>query len=35
MSTGLTNGVIFLRPLDLRDAADHLAGEDDEMARWL
>jgi len=35
MWTVLTDGVIFLRPLDLRDAADHLAGEDDEMARWL
>jgi len=31
----LTDGVIFLRPLTAEDAADHLAGEDDEMARWL
>ena len=31
----LTDGVIFLRPLDLEDAADHLAGEDDEMAKWV
>ena len=28
---------LSLRPLELQDAADHLAGEDDEMAmaRWL
>ena len=31
----LTDGVIFLRPLHLGDAADHLAGEDEEIARWL
>jgi RimJ/RimL family protein N-acetyltransferase len=31
----LTDGVIFLRPLTPKDAADHLAGEDDEMAKWL
>ncbi len=31
----LTNGVIFLRPLTPEDAADHLAGEDDEMAKWV
>jgi len=31
----LTDGVIFLRPLQLGDAADHLAGEDEEMAKWL
>ena len=30
----LTDGVIFLRPLDAEDAADHLAGEDEEMAKW-
>jgi len=31
----LTDGVIFLRPLHLEDAVDHLAGEDEEMAKWL
>jgi RimJ/RimL family protein N-acetyltransferase len=31
----LTDGVIFLRPLHPEDAVDHLAGEDDEMAKWL
>jgi RimJ/RimL family protein N-acetyltransferase len=31
----LTDGVLFLRPLTAEDAPDHLAGEDDEMARWL
>jgi len=31
----LTDGVIFLRPLNAEDAADHLAGEDEEMAKWL
>lgn len=31
----LTDGVIFLRPLIPEDAADHLAGEDDELARWV
>ena len=31
----LTDGVIFLRPQRPEDAADHLAGEDDEMAKWL
>lgn len=31
----LTDGVIFLRPLDAEDAADHLAGEDEEMAKWV
>jgi RimJ/RimL family protein N-acetyltransferase len=30
----LTDGVIFLRPLTERDA-DHLAGEDEEMAKWV
>ena len=35
MLTALTDGAIFLRPLELHDAADHLSGEDDEMARWL
>jgi len=32
---GLTDGVIFLRPQTVEDAADHLAGEDEEMARWV
>ncbi|MGC2743703.1 MAG: GNAT family N-acetyltransferase [Candidatus Angelobacter sp.] len=32
---GLTDGVIFLRPLTAEDAADHLAGEDAEMAKWV
>ncbi|HEY2117327.1 MAG TPA: GNAT family protein [Candidatus Angelobacter sp.] len=32
---GLTDGVIFLRPQSAEDAADHLAGEDEEMAKWL
>ena len=27
--------MIFLRPLRAEDAADHLAGEDSEMAKWL
>gem|GEM_PF-489674 len=31
----LTDGVIVLRPLTMDDAPDHLAGEDDEMAKWL
>ena len=31
----LSDGVIFLRPLSAEDAADHLAGEDDEMAKWV
>jgi RimJ/RimL family protein N-acetyltransferase len=31
----LTDGVIFLRPLSAEDAADHLAGEDEEMAKWV
>jgi len=31
----LTDGTIFLRPLTPDDAADHLAGEDDEMAKWV
>jgi RimJ/RimL family protein N-acetyltransferase len=31
----LTDGVIFLRPLSAEDAANHLAGEDDEMATWV
>jgi RimJ/RimL family protein N-acetyltransferase len=31
----LTDGTIFLRPLGDEDAADHLAGEDEEMATWV
>lgn len=31
----LTDGVILLRPLIPEDAADFLAGEDDEMAKWV
>lgn len=31
----LTDGVIFLRPQSAEDAADHLAGEDEEMAKWV
>ena len=31
----LTDGVIFLRPLTAEDAVEHLAGEDEEMSKWL
>ena len=31
----LTDGVVVLRPLDLGDVAEHLAGEDEELVRWL
>lgn len=31
----LTDGMIFLRPLTAEDATDHLAGDDDEIARWV
>ena len=31
----LTDGVIFLRPLTTEDVADHHAGEDEEMAKWV
>ena len=31
----ITDGVILLRPLTQEDAAAHLAGEDEEMAKWL
>lgn len=31
----LADGVIVLRPLDLSDVAAHLAGEDEELVRWL
>lgn len=34
-SATFTDSVIFLRPLTPEDAADHLAGEDDEMAKWV
>ncbi len=30
-----TDGVIVLRPLDVSDVAAHLAGEDEELVRWL
>src|SRR6476661_4473568 len=32
---GLTDRIIFLRFLTAEDAADHLAGEDEEMAKWV
>lgn len=35
MAADLTDGVIFLRPMRSEDAADHLAGEDEELATWL
>jgi RimJ/RimL family protein N-acetyltransferase len=35
MTVDLTDGIIFLRPLSIKDASDHLAGEDEEMAKWL
>src|SRR5450755_4762594 len=35
MATELTDGVVSLRPPRPEDAADHLAGEDDEIAKWL
>lgn len=31
----LTDGVVTLRPLDLDDTHAHLAGEDEELIRWL
>jgi len=31
----LTDGVILLRRQTAEDAADHLAGEDEEMAKWV
>src|ERR1700739_5033837 len=31
----VTDGIIQLRPLTQADAPAHLAGEDDEMAKWL
>src|SRR3712207_559022 len=34
-SVRLTNGVITLRPFVVDDAEAHLAGEDDELIRWL
>lgn len=30
-----TDGVITIRPFELTDAAEHLAGEDDEQIKWL
>jgi RimJ/RimL family protein N-acetyltransferase len=35
MTVKLSDGVILLRPLELTDAAAHLAGEDPLIARWL
>jgi RimJ/RimL family protein N-acetyltransferase len=35
MVTELTDGVVLLRLPRPADAADHLAGEDDEIAKWL
>jgi RimJ/RimL family protein N-acetyltransferase len=35
MATELTDGVVSLRPPRPEDAADHLAGEDREIAKWL
>ena len=35
MVAELADGKIFLRPLHRENAADHLAGEDDAIARWL
>jgi len=35
MAAELTDGVVSLRPPRSEDAADHLAGEDDEIAKWL
>lgn len=31
----ISDGVIVLRPLNVEDADDHLAGEDAELVRWL
>ncbi|MBT2532429.1 GNAT family N-acetyltransferase [Arthrobacter sp. ISL-48] len=31
----ISDGVIVLRPLRVEDAADHLAGEDADLVRWL
>jgi RimJ/RimL family protein N-acetyltransferase len=31
----LSDGVVLLRPLSWSDAQDHLAGEDEELVRWL
>jgi RimJ/RimL family protein N-acetyltransferase len=31
----ISDGVIVLRPLRIEDAAEHLAGEDAELVRWL
>ena len=35
ISAQFSDGVILLRPLYMADAADHLAGEDEAIARWL
>jgi RimJ/RimL family protein N-acetyltransferase len=34
-SPRLADGITELRPLGVHDAAEHLAGEDDELVRWL
>ncbi|MEU0875510.1 GNAT family N-acetyltransferase [Nocardia brasiliensis] len=31
----ISDGVVALRPITMADAEAHLAGEDDELARWL
>jgi RimJ/RimL family protein N-acetyltransferase len=35
VSPDLTDGAILLRPLRAEDALDHLAGEDEQIAKWL
>ena len=35
MEIDLSDRVIFLQPLTQEDAAGHLAGEDEEIAKWL
>lgn len=30
-----TDGIVTIRPFELSDAPDHLAGEDDEQIKWL
>jgi RimJ/RimL family protein N-acetyltransferase len=31
----LSDGVVLIRPMDVADAEAHVAGEDDEIVRWL
>ena len=31
----ITDGIVTLRPFQLRDAEEHLRGEDDDQRRWL